>query len=137
MPKIRMFDRQQYIIEYMICMSFQKIKYVLRISTAKQNVHRSDQLILLQSYDFNLASKVLLRNVAIQYLFCLYNRKSYFGRIERSEMSTFCILIAQLNVTRFQYNMVLGFTTTCAISAVSAKISEFESRSWRGVLDTP
>jgi hypothetical protein len=32
--------------------------------------------------------------------------------------------------------MVVGFTTTCAISAYHHLSCEFESRSWRGVLDT-
>ena len=32
--------------------------------------------------------------------------------------------------------MVVGFTTTCAISAYNHLSSEFEHRSWRGVLDT-
>ena len=32
--------------------------------------------------------------------------------------------------------MVVGFTTTCAISAYRHSSCEFESRSWRGVLDT-
>jgi hypothetical protein len=32
--------------------------------------------------------------------------------------------------------MVVGFTTTCAISAYHHWCSEFESCSWRGVLDT-
>jgi hypothetical protein len=31
--------------------------------------------------------------------------------------------------------MVVGFTTTCAISAYHHESCEFESRSWRGVLD--
>jgi hypothetical protein len=32
--------------------------------------------------------------------------------------------------------MLIGFTTTCAISAHHHESSEFEPRSWRGVLDT-
>ena len=32
--------------------------------------------------------------------------------------------------------MVVGFTTTCAISAYHHKSCEFESHSWQGVLDT-
>jgi len=32
--------------------------------------------------------------------------------------------------------MVVGFITTCAISAYHHKHCEFEPRSWRGVLDT-
>ena len=32
--------------------------------------------------------------------------------------------------------MVVGFTTTCAISAYHHYKCEFEPRSWRGVLDT-
>jgi hypothetical protein len=32
--------------------------------------------------------------------------------------------------------MVVGFTTTCAVSAYHHQNGEFESRSWRGVLDT-
>jgi len=32
--------------------------------------------------------------------------------------------------------MVVGFTTTCAISAYNHWSCEFEPRSWRGVLDT-
>jgi len=32
--------------------------------------------------------------------------------------------------------MVVGFTTICTISAYHHKSCEFESRSWRGVLDT-
>jgi hypothetical protein len=32
--------------------------------------------------------------------------------------------------------MVVGFTTTCAISAYQLYSCEFEPRSWRGVLDT-
>ncbi len=32
--------------------------------------------------------------------------------------------------------MLVGFTTTCAISAYYHERCEFESRSWRGVLDT-
>jgi hypothetical protein len=32
--------------------------------------------------------------------------------------------------------IVIGFTTICAISAYQYKSSEFEPRSWRGVLDT-
>jgi hypothetical protein len=32
--------------------------------------------------------------------------------------------------------MVIGFTTTYASSAYHYKSCEFESRSWRGVLDT-
>jgi hypothetical protein len=32
--------------------------------------------------------------------------------------------------------MVVGFTTTCAISAYLHYRYEFESRSWQGVLDT-
>jgi len=32
--------------------------------------------------------------------------------------------------------MVVGFSTTCAISAYHHWSCEFESRSWRGVLDT-
>jgi len=32
--------------------------------------------------------------------------------------------------------MVVGFSTTCAISAYHHKFCEFEPRSWRGVLDT-
>ena len=32
--------------------------------------------------------------------------------------------------------MVVGFTTTCAISTYHHKCCEFEPRSWRGVLDT-
>jgi hypothetical protein len=31
--------------------------------------------------------------------------------------------------------MVIGFKTTCAISAYHHKSCEFESRSWRGVFD--
>jgi hypothetical protein len=31
--------------------------------------------------------------------------------------------------------LVVGFTTTCAISAYHQKSCEFESRSWKGVLD--
>jgi hypothetical protein len=40
---------------------------------------------------------------------------------------------------QFQYTgsvVVVGFTTTCAISAYHHYSCEFESRSWRGVLDT-
>ena len=33
-------------------------------------------------------------------------------------------------------HMVIGFKTTCAISAYHHKNCEFESRSWRGVFDT-
>jgi hypothetical protein len=33
-------------------------------------------------------------------------------------------------------HMVVGFTTTCAISAYHHKNCAFEPRSWRGVLDT-
>ena len=33
--------------------------------------------------------------------------------------------------------MVVGFTTTCAISASHHSSCEFEPRSWRGVLDAP
>jgi hypothetical protein len=32
--------------------------------------------------------------------------------------------------------MVVGFTTTCAISAYRHSSCEYEPRSWRGVLDT-
>jgi len=32
--------------------------------------------------------------------------------------------------------MVFGFTTTCEISGYYHQSCEFESRSWRGVLDT-
>jgi hypothetical protein len=32
--------------------------------------------------------------------------------------------------------MIVGFTTTCTISAYQHYICEFKSRSWRGVLDT-
>jgi hypothetical protein len=32
--------------------------------------------------------------------------------------------------------MVVGFTTTCAVSAYHHQSCEFEPRSWRGVLDT-
>ena len=32
--------------------------------------------------------------------------------------------------------MVVGFTTTCAISTYHHKCCEFEPRSWRGVLNT-
>jgi hypothetical protein len=32
--------------------------------------------------------------------------------------------------------MVVGFTTTCAISDYHRQRCEFEPRSWRGVLDT-
>jgi hypothetical protein len=32
--------------------------------------------------------------------------------------------------------MVVGFTTTCAISAYHQLSCEFESRSWRGILST-
>ena len=32
--------------------------------------------------------------------------------------------------------MVVGFTTSCAIGAYHHYSGEFESRSWRGVLDT-
>jgi len=32
--------------------------------------------------------------------------------------------------------MVVGFTSTCVISAYHHKSCEFEPRSWRGVLDT-
>ena len=32
--------------------------------------------------------------------------------------------------------MVVGFTTTCAISAYHYYSCEYESRSWRGLLDT-
>jgi hypothetical protein len=37
---------------------------------------------------------------------------------------------------RFRDRMVVGFTTTCAVSAYHHQSGEFESRSWRGVLDT-
>ena len=33
-------------------------------------------------------------------------------------------------------HMVVGFSTSCAISAYRNKRWEFEPRSWRGVLDT-
>ena len=33
-------------------------------------------------------------------------------------------------------HMVVGFTTTCAISAYNHQHCEFESHSWRGVLNT-
>ena len=32
--------------------------------------------------------------------------------------------------------MVVGFTTTCAVSAYHHQSCEFQPRSWRGVLDT-
>ena len=32
--------------------------------------------------------------------------------------------------------MIVGFTTTCAISAYHHNSYEFEPRSWQGVLDT-
>jgi hypothetical protein len=32
--------------------------------------------------------------------------------------------------------MVVGFTTTCAISALHQYSREFEPRAWQGVLDT-
>jgi hypothetical protein len=32
--------------------------------------------------------------------------------------------------------MVVGFTTTCAISALHQYSCEFEPRAWQGVLDT-
>ena len=34
------------------------------------------------------------------------------------------------------YGMVVGFTTTCAISAYHHQRCEFDSRSWRDVFDT-
>jgi hypothetical protein len=37
---------------------------------------------------------------------------------------------------RGRYRMVVGFTTTYAISAYHHQNCEFEPRSWRGVLDT-
>ena len=37
---------------------------------------------------------------------------------------------------RGRYVMVVGFTTTCAISAYHQYICGFEPCSWRGVLDT-
>jgi len=37
---------------------------------------------------------------------------------------------------RGRHRMIIGFTTTCAISAYHHKSCEFESRSWRGVLNT-
>ena len=36
----------------------------------------------------------------------------------------------------FRDRMVVGFTTTCAVSTYYHKSYEFESRTWRGVLDT-
>jgi hypothetical protein len=36
---------------------------------------------------------------------------------------------------RGRYHMVVRFTTTCTISAHHYHICEFDSRSWRGVLD--
>ena len=39
-------------------------------------------------------------------------------------------------VSRTRGTIVVGFSTTCAISAYHHKRCEFEPRSWRGVLDT-
>jgi hypothetical protein len=36
----------------------------------------------------------------------------------------------------FRDRMVVGFTTTCAVSTYYHTSCEFESRTWRGVLDT-
>jgi len=38
--------------------------------------------------------------------------------------------------SRGHVRMIVGHTTTCAISANHHLSSEFESRSWRGALDT-
>jgi hypothetical protein len=48
-------------------------------------------------------------------------------------------LVVSVSVTKARWGsrdrMVVGFTTTCAISAYHHKSCEFEPRSWRGVLD--
>ena len=41
-----------------------------------------------------------------------------------------------LLVRRGRNRMVVGFTTTCAISAYHHLSCEFESRSWRDLVDT-
>ena len=46
------------------------------------------------------------------------------------------ILISILGGHRGRDRMVVGFTTTCAISGYHCWSCEFEPRSWRGVLDT-
>ena len=54
--------------------------------------------------------------------------------------SNFSFYIPQSRlILRGLYNcdrMVVGFTTTCAISAYHHESCEFEPCSWRGVLDT-
>jgi hypothetical protein len=44
-------------------------------------------------------------------------------------------MYCDLNLLRGRDRMVVGFTTTCAISAYHHKRCEFEVRSCRGVLD--
>ena len=48
--------------------------------------------------------------------------------------SLFCLIIIWSR--RGRYRMVVGFITTCAISVNRHYSWQFESRSWRGVLDT-
>ena len=53
----------------------------------------------------------------------------------------FCLLLLSLFTNdiggrRGRGRMVVGFTTTCAISAYYHKRCELESRSWQGILDT-
>jgi len=45
-------------------------------------------------------------------------------------------MIYQAGGCRGRDRMVVGFTTTYAISAYHHQRCEFESRSWRGLLDT-
>ena len=55
-------------------------------------------------------------------------------------MFTVCKQIMQFIINNWGHRgrdrMVVGFTTTCAISTYHHKRCEFEPRSWRGVLDT-
>jgi hypothetical protein len=49
---------------------------------------------------------------------------------------SYCPLPLTIGIRRDRDRMGDGFTTTCAISAYHHLSSEFEPRSWRGVLDT-
>jgi hypothetical protein len=46
------------------------------------------------------------------------------------------VLLKNTGDRRGRDRMVVGFTTTCRISAYHHQSCEFEPRSWRGVLDT-
>ena len=70
--------------------------------------------------------------ILLSFLFIFNDKKIFII----SSIFPLFIVFELISIRRGRDRMVVGFTTTCAISAYHNQSFDFESHSWRGVLDT-